>query len=439
MNLVEESSPVGVSAPEPCASCGRPLPLRLVGDDDEAQDWSCTGCNAVYHAILAPGASPELRKNVRLMAPPVHSGSEDKSKKPLPKRRDHGEPPLRTGAATSVETPLSRGVDEEVERSSTLHADPQGTPFVRGLEPKGAAPYDRKSARELVEVTNKRIDALDRIFQSLGPRDAVDPRLTQAVTSDALHRAADDLDVFALVGVNPVRDSYPTRHAYQVAMLAMAIGAQLKWNQSALVDLGIGCLVHDAGMLRVEERVFGHARQLDDAKFAAIARHPIYTLDMLGRNADRFPQISRLVAFQMHERPNGSGYPRGRSGGKIHRLAKVAAVADVYVALASPRPHRPALQPYQVMEHLLFGVHDGLFDSQAVRGLLHAVSLFPIGSRVKLSDGRQARVLRANGAEYLRPVVELISDKEGDKPEIIDLSQESSLSIVRPAAEAKLA
>ena len=134
----------------------------------------------------------------------------------------------------------------------------------------------------------------------------------------------------------------------------------------------------------------------------------------------------------MHERMNGSGYPRQRRGEQIHPLARIAAVADVYVALVSPRAYRPAMLPYSAMEHLVRGSRSGLFDRAVVRAFLETVSMFPIGSYVELSDGRTGRVVRANPDKYTAPVVQVETDNESDVPDIIDLSQEQDLSIVRP-------
>jgi HD-GYP domain-containing protein (c-di-GMP phosphodiesterase class II) len=108
-------------------------------------------------------------------------------------------------------------------------------------------------------------------------------------------------------------------------------------------------------------------------------------------------------------------------------------VADVFVALVSPRPHRPALMPYYATENVLH--QRGLFDAHVVRALLHTVSLFPLGSYVALNDGRAARVIRANEAQYDRPVVEALSSETGAAaPTVVDLSQRTDLRITKPLA-----
>ena len=160
------------------------------------------------------------------------------------------------------------------------------------------------------------------------------------------------------------------------------------------------------------------------------------TAETLGTHLRSLSLTTIAVAYQIHERSNGTGYPRGRTSSQIHELAKIAGVADSFVALAACRPHRDGLQPYFIMKKLLGDVADGLFEAEVIRGLLRTISLFPVGSFVKLSDGRQARVIRANDDSYDRPVVELATSgpQRGSK-NVVDLLQESKLRIVQTLPE----
>jgi hypothetical protein len=124
----------------------------------------------------------------------------------------------------------------------------------------------------------------------------------------------------------------------------------------------------------------------------------------------------------VHERPNGTGYPRGRSRDTIHPCARILQVADTYLALTSERSFRQALMPHAAMECLLRQASENLIDGDAFRGLLRVLSLFPIGSLVKLSDGSTARVLRRNGNNYQSPIVLILEDKDGEATDPLDES-----------------
>ncbi|OYW11077.1 MAG: hypothetical protein B7Z55_19865 [Planctomycetales bacterium 12-60-4] len=160
--------------------------------------------------------------------------------------------------------------------------------------------------------------------------------------------------------------------------------------------------------------------------------------DLRGRPGSRLGHGSRpgRVAYQVHERPNGYGYPRAKSGDRIHLFARILAVADAYSALTSTRPQRPALTPYAAMECVVKMARRKDLDPEIVRALLKVLTLFPIGSYVALSDARLARVIRRNGDRYTTPIVQAVQDAEGNpiphdqEDAILDLS-EGSISIVQ--------
>ena len=235
------------------------------------------------------------------------------------------------------------------------------------------------------------------------------------------------------LGINPPDKEYAGKHNYHVAMLAASVAVNMGWDEQTIVEVGMGCLLHDIGMNKVPKELIDANRILTPGEFVDIARHPIYTFDMLEDHFKDIPTVSRMVAYQIHERCDGSGYPRNRKGSGIHEAARLAAVADVYVALVSPRPHRPAMLPHFAVKHMLYGVRDGKFDSEAVRALLRTISAFPIGSHLELKDGRVGRVIRACADQYARPIIEAWEPGQlGDAPQIVDLSDESGLEVIRP-------
>lgn len=293
------------------------------------------------------------------------------------------------------------------------------------FEDWGDVEYDFEVVRESVEhreaVVGEVADAIEQAAE--GGHFDVD-RLDEGIhslTADLIR----ERHVFAALGINPTADTYPARHSVQTCMVALALGSTLGLSRTFIRDLGLGCLIHDSGMLRTNGRLYEAPRRLTDVEFVEIARHPVHVFDMLTDSLD-FPRPASYVAYQMHERLDGSGYPRGTKGVRTHDLAKIAAVADTYVGLVSPRPHRPALIPHHAIRFLLENVQRGKYDSGVVRGLLSTISLFPLGSLVRLSDGRIARTIRTNGDAYDRPTVQIVGPGEGT---IVNLTNEPELKV----------
>jgi HD-GYP domain-containing protein (c-di-GMP phosphodiesterase class II) len=136
-----------------------------------------------------------------------------------------------------------------------------------------------------------------------------------------------------------------------------------------------------------------------------------------------------LVGYQAHERCDRSGYPRRRHRMFIHPLARLVAAADVYAAVTCPRPHRAGLSPHGAMKLLLREAQAERLDRDVVRAFLHALSMFPVGSYVRLSDGTAGRVLRSNPDNPLRPVIVPLQSDGEEADDVVDLGRQKQLQI----------
>lgn len=341
--------------------------------------------------------------------------------------------PQRRGTAPAKHGEADAALDVLVAELDDPEIRPSNAPFADRLQSHGATPYDAATHDRAVERKLQTLDQLRDLLETLSGNRDVELDDLQRSTADTLEQAAEDLDLFVSLGINPGLDTTVFTHSTNVSVLAVAVGARLGLDAEALRDLGTGCLVQNAGMLQLDAELYESPRILSDGEFVEIAKHPLISTDLLYRNMKEVPIGVRMIVYQIHERCDGSGYPRGITGDKIHPLAKIAAVADAYVALVSPRPHRPALLPYHAMAKMLADVKAGLFDAQAVRALLNTVSLFPIGSYVELNNTLVGKTIRANGAAYDRPIIEVWRRNQlTATPQIVDLTKTPELKVVKP-------
>ena len=329
-------------------------------------------------------------------------------------------PAERAGAVCPARNSTSDLLDADISLGR-LQLPKQGEALAARIVSRAGRLYDAAAQERLLESYKASTDKMRGVYDRLARGDGLDRTALEELAETALTDVVGDIDLFSGLGGNPHSGDYPVRHSVNTAMLALAVGVRTGLDVPTLRELVIGCLVHDAGMLWLERATYDHFKELDRSQYLEITKHPVLVFDAL-KNAGDIPKRSAFIAYQMHERSDGSGYPRRRTGDQIHFLSRIAAVADAYVALVSPRPHRPAMMPYYAMEKMLRDANRGLFDTAAVRSLLRTLSLFPIASHVELSDGRIARVLRA-GTDYCRPTIQV-----GD--EVVDL-MESPLTVAR--------
>lgn len=293
------------------------------------------------------------------------------------------------------------------------------------------------SVSEFDRQVESSVEVLGQTFQDASQRKRLNWGNILAMSEAHLEQLREDLDLVVAFGNRGIGSDYPCRHSLQTALLASAIGTVMGLSRKDLLDLSTGCMIHDVGMVRVlglieEAGSLSHAARLE------VMKHPIFISDLLSR-APHVTFAAKMVAYQMHERLDGSGYPSRRSGPQVHPLARIAAVADVYLALISARTQRAPLLPYQAIEQILVATRQGKFDPAAVRALLHVISMFPVGSAVRLSDGRVARVVRSNPLDYSRPVVEAtVSQCSNPWTEFVDLSQVREVTIIEALADRDL-
>ena len=240
-----------------------------------------------------------------------------------------------------------------------------------------------------------------------------------------------DYDLLStIMGMQKTLGEYLFDHCVNVALISMTTAAQLGVGREQILIIGLGAVFQDVGMLQVPAEIRLAPRSLTAEERTEVRRHPIYTLEYLERIGG-LPIEARFIGYQVHERIDGSGYPRRRTGTTTHPFAKIVAVADAYCAMVRPRPHRPARRPHDAVKELLADGKCGRLDRSVLSAFLDGVSAFPIGSHVELDTGVTGQVVRANPGAHTRPlVVELDSDgKPTDR--VIDLSEETGLKVVR--------
>ncbi len=132
-------------------------------------------------------------------------------------------------------------------------------------------------------------------------------------------------------------------------MLAVKMGERLGLDPASLRDLAAGGLLHDIGKLHTPDGILKKPGKLTDAEYEVIKRHPADGQRML-REVGRFNERVLHLVEAHHERLDGRGYPFGTDSGRIALEARILAVADVYDALTSHRPYRPAWPPDRALE-----------------------------------------------------------------------------------------
>jgi HD-GYP domain-containing protein (c-di-GMP phosphodiesterase class II) len=141
--------------------------------------------------------------------------------------------------------------------------------------------------------------------------------------------------------ISEMRDPYTAGHERRVAEIAVAIGAELGFDDQRLEGLRVGGFLHDLGKITIPAEILSKPGRLKPIELELIRGHSQASYDVL-KNVD-FPWPVAQMALQHHERVDGSGYPRGLEGDAILLEARILGVADTVEAMSSHRPYRAAL------------------------------------------------------------------------------------------------
>jgi len=154
----------------------------------------------------------------------------------------------------------------------------------------------------------------------------------------------------ALAMALEMRDPYTAGHQRHVAELAEAIAREMNRSDDEIKGIYFTALIHDVGKIHVPAEILSKPGELSKTEFEIIKLHSQAGYDIL-KKID-FPWPIAEIAYQHHERLDGSGYPRGLKGEKILPQARIIAVADAVEAMLSHRPYRAALGVEKALEEI---------------------------------------------------------------------------------------
>ena len=371
--------------------------------------------------LLAQGAIVTPRFKQLLLARGIHdvllSQVDADGMVPQPQRAPAGCLP----GTTQFDSALTHRLDELID-SGQLFKENAGHKLKERLILHGCKGYGVEQRESLLAQHSQTCAALDDMIKAAAHGQPISGPEVASVVASYLTSLTSDADCVLDVARQAEHYAVLAEHCLQMSLFGMALGIELGMSEVDVRNIGLSGLLHDWGMSLVPPEILDANRVLTNAEFLEIQKHPGYTFDLL-KTISAIPDLVPVICYQVHERPNGTGYPRGRKRSSIHPGARILHVADVYLALTAPRPFRKPLMPYAAVECLLRQAAENLVDVEVVRALLHVVSLFPIGSHVMLSDGSTARVLRRNGNDYRSPIVQIIKSASGDLTDPLDESQ----------------
>lgn len=211
-----------------------------------------------------------------------------------------------------------------------------------------------------------------------------------------------------IVNLSDIRstDSYTFAHSVNVCVLAVLTGIALNFSKSQLLQLGMGALMHDVGKIIVPLEILNKPGRLTAEEYKIIQRHSEFGYEIL-QNQPGISKLSAKIAFEHHEKFDGSGYPQGLKGEDIHLFSRIVGIVDVYDALTADRVYRKGYLPHEAYEYLA-ATGGSMFDFDLVKVFLSHVAAYPVGTIVRLNTGEVGVVVETPIGITTRPVVRIL-------------------------------
>jgi HD-GYP domain-containing protein (c-di-GMP phosphodiesterase class II) len=191
-----------------------------------------------------------------------------------------------------------------------------------------------------------------------------------------------------------------------------------------LERLALAGLLHDLGMWTIPATLVEKKEALSEEERDVLRAHPERGRRILAGQGNVFEWVATISA-QEHERWDGSGYPCRLKGKQIAEAAQIIGVVDTLDAMTTPRPYHNSQPPHWVVRELL--LHGkSTFSLRVLKEVGDQITLYPIGTRVRLNTGDLGTVTKINSHYPLRPVLTIC--KSGETSEL-DLSHGTSTHI----------
>ncbi|MBT9135945.1 MAG: Cyclic di-GMP phosphodiesterase response regulator RpfG [Firmicutes bacterium] len=285
--------------------------------------------------------------------------------------------------------------------------------YIRRLEMLGIpCLYIREPSLNLPEVKDVISDET-RVTAMVRVRDILEDPSKETIalrTEGALSSVKDIVrellrNSHAVVNLTDIRldDDYLFAHSVNVCVLALLTCISLGYTQNKLHEVGLGALFHDVGKIMIPKPILNKPGSLSPEEYAIIKRHADHGYLLL-----KDIPIAKDIAYQHHERVDGTGYPQALTGGHILETSQIVAMADVFDALTAHRQYRVGFPAHEAYEYLSASGNKA-FDMRLLRVFLKNIAAYPSGLTVELSDGSRAIVLDTAPGAPLYPRVRLLS------------------------------
>ena len=207
-------------------------------------------------------------------------------------------------------------------------------------------------------------------------------------------------------------DDYTLAHSLNCAIYTALLARFCDFSIPQIKVITCGALLHDMGKTLIDKSILNKPGSLHADEFAIIQEHSALGFNLLTKKRLEISSLVAHMAWQHHEKFDGTGYPRGLQGEEILSYARLLAITDVYEAITGHRPYRKAMKPSDAYAIIKQGLGTA-FDENYGRIFLSKIAFYAPGTKVVLNSGEEAIIISVPSDSPQRPVVRVITHASG--------------------------
>ena len=227
------------------------------------------------------------------------------------------------------------------------------------------------------ELRIESANGIKKLFTST--KDHKDPGSRTAEVQKQVESIVDELVANRNMMVNMIDlkcfDNYTYLHSVNVAVLSVVLGLAMNLERTVLTRLGMSAILHDIGKIFINKKIVNKPGILTDEEFEEMKKHSQLGHDY-AKEKFKLPLTSYAGIIDHHEKFNGTGYPSKKTGGQISLFGRIITLADIYDALTSERPYRPAMKPSDAIEYIM-GNLETIFDPYLATMFIRKIAPYP--------------------------------------------------------------
>ncbi len=265
----------------------------------------------------------------------------------------------------------------------------------------------RENLARCARLFEQETDTIRQILGELGPRPNEAHTHSQAIVGRLVGGLVKAKSVAVhLVNLKKPETGQPN-HTMNVMVMSLLIGKSLGLSEEEMKQLGLGAMLHDVGLSEIPARIQRNPqRTATEEKF--YRAHTGYGLKVVAPMRDLPMAIKNVIACH-HEHWDGTGYPKGITGAKIPKLARIVAIANRYDNLCNPLNGQNAMTPSEAVAHL-YKNESHAFEPEILAAFIKALGVYPPGTFVVLNDGSYGLVIETTSHDLLHPLLMLYDE-----------------------------